>query len=123
MKVKASELIGPALDWAVATCEGRDMYFEPADDDPNAYWFRDYETHPDGYVTDYGCWGVCGPIIEREKISISEPIKAANFWSAIRRKDKYGCFEGRGPTPLIAAMRCYVASKLGDEVDVPEGLM
>lgn len=27
-----------------------------------------------------------------------------------------------GPTPLIAAMRCYVASHLGDEVDVPEGL-
>ena len=27
-----------------------------------------------------------------------------------------------GPTPLIAAMRCYVASKLGDEVEVPEEL-
>jgi hypothetical protein len=27
-----------------------------------------------------------------------------------------------GPTPLFAAMRCYVASKLGDEVDVPEDL-
>jgi hypothetical protein len=27
-----------------------------------------------------------------------------------------------GPTPLIAAMRCYVASKLGDEVDIPEEL-
>jgi len=28
-----------------------------------------------------------------------------------------------GPTPLIAAMRCFVASKLGDEVDVPEELL
>lgn len=28
----------------------------------------------------------------------------------------------KGPTRLIAAMRCYVASKLGDEVEVPEGL-
>jgi hypothetical protein len=27
-----------------------------------------------------------------------------------------------GPTPLIAAMRCYVASKLGDEIDIPEEL-
>lgn len=26
-------------------------------------------------------------------------------------------------TPLIAAMRCYVASKLGDDVDVPEELV
>jgi len=25
-----------------------------------------------------------------------------------------------GSTPLIAAMRCYVASKLGDEVELPE---
>lgn len=27
-----------------------------------------------------------------------------------------------GPTPLIAAMRCYVASKLGDNVEIPEKL-
>ena len=27
-----------------------------------------------------------------------------------------------GKTKLIAAMRCYVASKLGDEVEVPEEL-
>jgi hypothetical protein len=28
-----------------------------------------------------------------------------------------------GPTPLTAAMRCYVASKLGDEVEVPDELL
>lgn len=28
-----------------------------------------------------------------------------------------------GPTPLIAAMRCFVASKMGDEVDVPDELV
>ena len=27
-----------------------------------------------------------------------------------------------GPTPLIAAMRSYVACKLGDEVEIPEEL-
>lgn len=27
-----------------------------------------------------------------------------------------------GPTPLIAAMRCFVSSKLGDEVEIPEEL-
>ena len=31
-------------------------------------------------------------------------------------------WQEHGPTPLIAAMRCYVASKLGDEVDVPDEL-
>jgi hypothetical protein len=30
--------------------------------------------------------------------------------------------QGHGPTPLIAAMRCYVQSKLGDEVEAPEEL-
>ncbi|MNW06473.1 hypothetical protein D3C71_2028910 [compost metagenome] len=30
---------------------------------------------------------------------------------------------GDGPTPLIAAMRCYVASRVGDEVDLPEELL
>lgn len=28
-----------------------------------------------------------------------------------------------GPTPLIAAMRCFVASRLGNTVDVPEELL
>jgi hypothetical protein len=28
-----------------------------------------------------------------------------------------------GTTPLIAAMRCYVASKLGDEVEIPVELI
>gem|GEM_PF-2663022 len=27
-----------------------------------------------------------------------------------------------GKTPLVAAMRCYVASKLGEEVDIPDEL-
>ena len=27
-----------------------------------------------------------------------------------------------GPAPLVAAMRCYVANKLGDEVEIPEEL-
>lgn len=27
-----------------------------------------------------------------------------------------------GPTPLIAAMRCYTKSKLGDEVEAPDTL-
>jgi len=40
-------------------------------------------------------------------------------WSA----NKYGTgYDEEGFTPLIAAMRCYVASKLGDEVEIPEGL-
>jgi hypothetical protein len=31
-------------------------------------------------------------------------------------------WEEDGPTQLVSAMRCYVGSKLGNEVDVPEEL-
>ena len=33
-----------------------------------------------------------------------------------------GYFCGFGPTPLISAMRCYVASKFDEEAEVPDGL-
>lgn len=39
------------------------------------------------------------------------------------RKERNPFFIGPypyGPTPLIAAMRCYVASKLGEEVEIPD---
>jgi hypothetical protein len=62
-------------------------------------------------------WSQGGPIIEREVISVIEGSNGE--WQAGKRPYKF-CY---GPTPLIAAMRCFVASKLGDEVDVPEGLL
>jgi len=70
--------------------------------------------YPLPYSTD---WSQGGPIIEREKIATDYDH---DVWNAA----KYGLswYVG-GPTPLIAAMRCYVASKLGDEVDVPEELV
>jgi hypothetical protein len=30
--------------------------------------------------------------------------------------------EEQGPTALVAAMRCYVAACLGDEIEIPEEL-
>ena len=55
-----------------------------------------------------------GPIIEREMIAI---WFSKGDWKSQRRDTSAGV---HGPTPLIAAMRCYVASKLGDMVEVPE---
>ena len=64
-------------------------------------------------------WSQGGPIIEREGIQITPG------WSAIIHKnifiDGLECFM-QGPTALIAAMRCFVASRLGEEVEVPEEL-
>lgn len=99
--MKTSELTGAALDWAVAKCEGaigandRLPWYAPSTD-----------------------WVSGGPIIEREKLDV---FCSGNVWDA-STGDRHPNVIMTGPTPLIAAMRCYVASKLGDDVDVPEEL-
>ena len=111
--MNTNELTGAALDWAVAKCEGRS---EPEVVNNFAVaWYTWGNTH---YSTD---WAHGGPIIEREYIYLWKPHGVNGAWAAmldgwpaerVIHDDK----------PLIAAMRCYVASKLGDEVDVPEEL-
>lgn len=107
MKIKTSELQGAALDWAVAKCEGHDMeYFQVVD----------------AYLPSTD-WAQGGPIIEREGINI-ERVNNHGRWEAWTPAPERRSGEAveQGPTPLIAAMRCFVASKLGDEVEVPDGL-
>lgn len=118
MKVKTSELTGAALDWAVAKCEG----YAPKDERGWAIW-----RHVRGvgsqhrYSTD---WADGGPIIEREWLDITpwpNESREDMRWHC-QQHDSSGDCAQYGETPLIAAMRCYVASKLGDEVDVPDEL-
>ncbi len=115
MKIKTCNLTGPAFDWAVAKCEGNTF----AGDYPHllSSGFR-----PPRYSTD---WAQGGPIIERESVCLAcRPKDARGLWCAVLGPGRFLSpdFEGFGPTPLIAAMRCYVASKLGDEVEIPEEL-
>jgi hypothetical protein len=49
----------------------------------------------------------------------NEQGEAEQGWYA---EDKDGDHVQTGPTPLIAAMRCYVASKLGGDVEIPNEL-
>ena len=109
MKVKISEATGPVLDWmaAAANCNRLGGVARAAPAAP--------------YSTD---WSQGGPIIEREGINLmfSHPDSSYaqhGVMCIAHRNGKYL----EGPTPLIAAMRCFVASRLGDEVDVPEELM
>ena len=100
--MKTSELKGAALDWAVTKCEtGQPL-------DVNGLFLVAFK-----YSTD---WAQGGPIIEREGIAIDFDGEA---WTA-SDNDYPICH--RASTPLIAAMRCYVASKLGDEVEIPDEL-
>jgi hypothetical protein len=65
-------------------------------------------------------WALGGTIIEREGISVC-PDEIAP-WCAFFDNGTAEYVFYTGTTPLIAAMRCYVASKLGDEVELPEGV-
>lgn len=103
MKIKTQDLTGAALDLAVVRAGyGYDfklplLFFNPSTD-----------------------WSQGGPIIEREMVEL---YKDLSRWTAVIRVDDEEPWELYGPTPLIAAMRCYVASKLGEEVDIPEELV
>ena len=70
-------------------------------------------------------WVQGGPIIEREEIQTFVANAIDGKWCAKPRDSEYWDFDDAayGPTPLIAAMRCFVASRLGDEVDIPEELL
>lgn len=115
--MKTNELVGAALDWAVAKCEG---YFDldmasVCNGVVDVHYFDTYLPSTD--------WLRGGAIIERERISISP---RDGYWEALYhdnlfQEDGSDYFQ-MGETPLVAAMRCYVASKLGDEVQLPEGL-
>jgi hypothetical protein len=110
---KTSELQGPALDWAVAKCEKVDDYI--LYESFMTRWTDD-EGDTCRYSTD---WAQGGPIVEREKISV---WARGNEWAAETFTPNHQGDEQEGPTILIAAMRCYVASKLGDEIEVPDEL-
>ena len=114
MKVKTSELSGAALDWAVAKCEGF------VDFDYGGRCFYDDE----GMAFEPSCvWAQGGQIIEREVITLIHP--RWDCWTAHKydERDEEESYTLDGLTPLIAAMRVYVASKLGDEVEVPDELL
>ena len=110
--MKTSELTGAALDWAVAQCEG--FKREYWDDDRLCFtddWGADFEPSCD--------WLQGGAIIERERISL---WARGDEWAAESFVPNHEGHEETGTTPLVAAMRCYVASKLGDEVEIPKEL-
>ncbi len=113
--MRTAELTGAALDWAVASIEltGHDDYTNvlmvTVGDD------NDWRYNPS---TD---WAQGGAIIEREAITI---LSVDDYeWCAAIGELYYEDDNPRSPTPLIAAMRRYVASKLGDEVEIPDALV
>ena len=113
MKIKASELNGIALDWAVSKC----VHLINGDD-LDIGFIREYAYTPSTN------WAQGGPIIEQERFAVwfekhDDVDCGLPIWFA---QDGYAP-PMQGSTPLIAAMRCYVAGMLGDEIEVPDCLI
>lgn len=137
MKAKTQNLEGAALDWAVAKCEGRAIKLDPMGFGPTeqegGFWI--WENRESGHqracywrigggYSPSTIWAQGGPIIESEKVD-SKWLPKQQMWCCYKHQhhiDGFVSGAGFGPTQLIAAMRCYVASKLGDEIEIPEEL-
>lgn len=116
--VRVSEATNPQLNWLVAKCEGAQGFrFD------GRRWrvlFGGAEEYL-GNLDYTASWSLMGQIIERERICLRDTGDDSDLmWEADDQRDTRGKY--RGPTPLIAAARCYVASTLGDVVEVPEEL-
>lgn len=109
---KTSALIGFALDCAVAQAEGITWYIDTVKV-KGVSTIRVYEERGECSAAFQPStnWSQGGPIIEREKICADYLLDGR--WLAVSRTTEK---QGLGPTPLIAAMRCLVASKLGDTI-------
>ena len=106
MKHKVSELSGALLDAAVAKAEGTSL--------PHG--------NPRAYRPSMN-WRQGGPIIERERMFVAPEFVGGTYygnWRAIVYgfEDQGERAEETGPGPLIAAMRAYVASKFGEEIEL-----
>lgn len=124
--MKTSELTVAALNWAVALAEGWSQVTATDNDGDHLYLAKGGQyMNPKSYRPSTN-WAQGGPIIEREKLHISPEFWTGIGWHWAARVLGPGNldenYEQRGPTPLIAAMRCYVASKLGDGIEIPKDL-
>ena len=114
--IKVSEATPIQLDWLVAKCSGDFSLYHNLEEGQRFLnlWTGSAFLH---YSSN---WANGGPIIEKEKITLKPngPI-----WVAYAKGKLVDIvYPMEGPTPLIAAMRCYCCAKLGDEIDIPEEL-
>jgi hypothetical protein len=124
MKHKVSELEGDLLDAAVAMAEGYEVVLA----NEAAYGVRfaargGSRGRPYFVIDHYSTvWNDGGPIIDREQIGVWSERYDDSWMAAFNVEvgpNWNAEHQSFGPTPLIAAMRAFVTSRYGEEVELP----
>jgi hypothetical protein len=119
--ISVPRLSGEALDYAVAKAcglrveksfEGSGIVVFPDKSNPDWVWLRHYNPSAN--------WAIGGPILEKHSHTI---IKRDGIWEVEMFDRTKFCLSYKDEELLVAAMRCYVAVKLGYQVEIPEELL
>lgn len=146
MKIKTSELIGAPLNWAVAKVLGRPLIYQgrmwPTDGGDTveyAPWAIHKVVNGSGPYVPSLCHQTFSPstegsivldLMERENIFAHRREEIEDYvfgykqgWVAVKADESGDYLEKDGLTLRIAVCRAFIASVLGDEVEVPDELM
>ncbi|RMV44463.1 DUF2591 domain-containing protein [Pseudomonas syringae group genomosp. 3] len=128
VEVKTADLVGAALDWAVAIAENLTAIVSPPQyGNPHLVCVMgDYFSRGSRRYSPSTDWSQCGPLIHREAIELTPADKYDEFgnqWLAHMVGSGCDLISQEGDTPLIAACRAIVASVLGETVSVPKELL
>lgn len=133
--VSVSDLQGAALDWAVAKAEGLPVRRDPMgfrSGSESGYWLWEEIGHK---LNRYGLigreyspsakWEQGGPIVDelRERSRYQFLVESDGENTRVLSWPREDVFSsGYGASMLVAIMRCFVASVMGDVIDVPASL-
>lgn len=119
IEVKTADLIGPALDWAVAQVEGVN-YRQDGIKCKTRIAPRKWHHYTEPNFSPSTDWSWGGPLIEKFILDLKFCVFELpnESWKAETHESW-----ANGSTALIASMRAIVHANFGDTVSVPKELM
>ncbi len=124
LPVPTHTLEGAALDWAVATADRHDEWSDDGLQPLRWFDISDRESERRPYEPS-SQWAHGGEIIAQAHIDLKYcGDDNPPYWGAVAFQPSSRSRQGAtGPTALVAAMRAFVLSRLGETVEIPQELM